>query len=287
MSIDTIDRILQAFDRRPLRYCRAEVDEAVTLRDEITPRLLAVLEDIATSPEDYDPNSLAHDYAVALLAHFREPKAHLPIIRAFSIDDESLEDIWGDLTTETLPILLVRTCAGNLDAIKMMVLDEETAEYVRWSAVSALSMAVFHGIAPREEVIGFLGGVFQHLDPERDDTFHAMIVDALTDLWPGEHFDAIKTAWDKRLIDPSIIDIADVEDAQETPKEEWLQRERERLEKSTPESVHDYISWFACFSDERHEPSPDDAQSARETASRQKKKAKRKMAAKSKKRNRR
>lgn len=45
----------------------------------------------------------AHTYAVALLAHFRETKAHLPLIRAFTIPDEQREFIWGDMLTETFP----------------------------------------------------------------------------------------------------------------------------------------------------------------------------------------
>ena len=52
----------------------------------------------------------AHVYAALLLSEFREPAAHELFIRAFSIPDEQLVDLWGDLTTETLPTFLYRTC---------------------------------------------------------------------------------------------------------------------------------------------------------------------------------
>jgi len=82
MSAEQIDRILHAFNGPPDRYRRDEVEEAVALREEITPRLLAILDEFATEPEKH---TLPHLYAVSLLAHFKEPKAHQPIIRAFNL----------------------------------------------------------------------------------------------------------------------------------------------------------------------------------------------------------
>ena len=41
MNTESIDRIIQAFDSSPDNYRRTEVEEALALREEITPRLLA------------------------------------------------------------------------------------------------------------------------------------------------------------------------------------------------------------------------------------------------------
>jgi hypothetical protein len=161
MSEERIRELIEAFDHFDNRYKRAEVDEAVTLREEITPHLIRILEELADDPRKYaDEEHNAHTYAVALLAHFREPAAHLPIIRAFSIGKEENEHIWGDMITETLPALLFQTCNGSLEAIKALVHDRGAYEYARGAAVEALTYAVARGEAKQEEIVEFLSGLF-------------------------------------------------------------------------------------------------------------------------------
>lgn len=143
-----IKELIAAFDVYDGRYKRQEMEEAVALQTEITPYLIRILEDIAADPEEYSLNEhYANMHAVALLAYFQEPAAHLPIINAFLIDEEYLDDLWGDMVTETLPALLFQTCKGSLDDIKRLVLNKDAHEYVRGAAVDALTYAVARGVA--------------------------------------------------------------------------------------------------------------------------------------------
>jgi len=130
MGEERIRELIETFDHFDKKYKRAEVEEAVTLREEITPHLIRILEELAADPRKYaDEEHYANTYAVALLAHFREPAAHLPIIRAFSIGEEVNDLLWGDMVTETLPALLFQTCNGSFEAIKAIVHDRGAFDY--------------------------------------------------------------------------------------------------------------------------------------------------------------
>ena len=96
------NELIAAFDVVSGKYLRGEVEEEVSLQEEITPLLINILEEISADPTHYiDEGHTAELYAVALLAHFRETKAHLPIIRAFSIPDEQRE--YTAITLKCLP----------------------------------------------------------------------------------------------------------------------------------------------------------------------------------------
>ncbi len=148
------EELVATFDDVTGNYKREEMEEALTLREEITPLLLAILDDLAAEPERYAAgNHHAEIYAVALLAHFRETRAHLPIIRAFSIPDEQREYLWSDMLTETLPALLCRTSGGDYTQILKIVRNRDAYEFLRSSAMEAIKLGVACGDLSREEGI--------------------------------------------------------------------------------------------------------------------------------------
>lgn len=287
MITEAIDRILQAFDGPTDKYRRAEVEEAVALRDEITPRLLGVLDELAAAPENFnDEHTLLHMYAVALLAHFKEPRAHLPIIRAFNLPPKVEYGLWAEMTTELLPALLFQTCAGKVDAIKELVLDKGANLMVRCSAMDALSLAALQGVVPREEVLGFFGGLFTGTEADRtSDLFWSSVASAATELWPQEILPAIEKAFEDDLIGEGSIGWEDVQESVSGPKEAWLASEKDRVEGHIPSDVHGYLSWLACFEPRKAATISDEKRVAREE--RDRRKAKKKAAKKAKKRNRR
>ena len=86
--------LIAAFDAVPKKYLRDEMKEAVFLQEEITPLLISILEEIAADPVCYiEEGHSSEVYTVAMLAHFRETKSHIPIIRAFPIPGEQRDYI--------------------------------------------------------------------------------------------------------------------------------------------------------------------------------------------------
>ena len=172
MSDFDVKALLFAFDQLGDSYLREEVEEALKHRDELVPHLITIIETVADNPLLYSLEQRnAHIYAAALLSHFGEPAAHRPFIRAFCIPEEQLIDIWGDMTTETLPTLLYRTSDGSMEAIKELVTNREADQYVRCAAMEALSYFVVFQPFHRDEVVRFLQGLFTGDEAARDSYF--------------------------------------------------------------------------------------------------------------------
>lgn len=289
MSEERVHEIIGAFDHFDGTYKRAEMEEALTFKEEITPHLIRILGELAADPARYAAEEhYANIYAVALLAHFRELSAHLPIIRAFCIDDESREILWGDMVTETLPALLFLTCNGSLDAIRELVLNKEAYDYVRGSAVDALAYAVARGVADRAEVIGFLSGLFTGTEADENSYLWCTIASVIADLHPEGAMEVIRKAYEDGLVYDGYIGLDEIEKDLLKDKEEVLERLSENVEDRISTDIHDYISRFACFRENEYKPRSEPVNTAQKAQKNWKKanRAKNSMAKKSKRKNR-
>ncbi|MBV5319218.1 MAG: DUF1186 domain-containing protein, partial [Desulfobulbaceae bacterium] len=206
MSAPEIQQLLFQFDQLSNTYLRAEVEEALTRQEEITPHLLRILETVAENPLRYAMEEHnGHVYAALLLSHFREPTAHLPLIRAFSLVEEQLVDLWGDTTTETLPTMLFRTCNGSVEAIKALIVNREVDQYVRCAAMEALSYVVAFDPLKRDEVVEFCEGLFSGEEAARESHFWGNLTATLCDLHPAHSMDIIRKAYDDGIISKGFI----------------------------------------------------------------------------------
>lgn len=240
--------LVASFDEFTGKYKSEEMEEALTLQEEITPLLLAVLDDIVTNPDEYAVGDHhAETYAVALLAHFRETRAHLPIIRAFSIPDEQREYIWADMLTETLPALLCRTSGGDYTHVLEIVRNRDAYEFLRSSAMEALKLGIVCGDLSREEGIALFATLFDESLAEPGDYFWASLVCDLLDLYPTELIDEIRALFAKGFVFEGEVSLDDVERTIAKGFDAVMADLEEKREWRLPEDVHDYLSWFACF----------------------------------------
>ena len=292
MPTADIQALLARFDYTDGVYLRDEMDIAVAQREAITPHLLALLDDLADNPLRYTLEGRnGHVYAVSLLSHFRETAAHRAIIRAFTVPREQLEELWGDMITETLPTLLHRTCGGSLDRIRALVVDREVDPFVRGAAIEALTFAVAEGVADRDETVAFVQGLFTGEEAEADSFFWSNLVATLCDLHPGDSMELIRRAYADNLVQQDYIAPEDVERSLAMDRAEAMDALRERTRRRMPADLHRYISWFAEFQPkEDRPPASTDREAARARQADRKKQAERarnKAAKKARKKNRR
>ena len=292
MPTADIQALLARFDYTDGVYLRDEMDIAVAQREAITPHLIALLDDLADNPLRYTLEGRnGHVYAVSLLSHFRETAAHRAIIRAFTVPWEQLEELWGDMITETLPTLLHRTCGGSLDRIRALVVDREVDLFVRGAAIEALTFAVAEGVADRDETVAFLEGLFTGEEAEADSFFWSNLVATLCDLHPGDSMELIRRAYADNLVQQDYIAPEDVERSLAMDRAEAMDALRERTRRRMPADLHRYISWFAEFQPkEDRPPASTDREAARARQADRKKQAERarnKAAKKARKKNRR
>lgn len=252
-----VAELIKAFDIFDGLYKRDEVDAAIALKEEITPHLLAILEDVVSDPTTYArENRFGNVYAAILLAYFKEPAAHLPLIRAFCIADEERENLWGDMVTATLPALLYQTCNGSFSAIKELAGNKEVYVYVRGAALEALTYAVAFGTITREEVIDYFLSLFTGEEADTDSVFWSYIVTLICDIHPEGAMDGIRRAFEEGLVFPGYVGMAEVEKELTRNKDEVLAELRVHTDRSISADIHDYCSWFSCFSEGGDEAMP-------------------------------
>jgi hypothetical protein len=287
MSAPEIQQLLFQFDQLSNTYLRTEVEEALTRQEEITPHLLRILETVAENPLRYAMEEHnGHVYAALLLSHFREPTAHLPLIRAFSLVEEQLVDLWGDTTTETLPTMLFRTCNGSVEAIKALIVNREVDQYVRCAAMEALSYVVAFDPLKRDEVVEFCEGLFSGEEAARESHFWGNLTATLCDLHPAHSMDIIRKAYDDGIISKGFIALKDVEIAAERDRDTAMESLRTWVTSRMPADIHNYISWFAEFNQQEYTAPPPVAPKSKAEAKKKTERAKNKEAKKTRKKNR-
>lgn len=286
-----IDELLKSFEIYDQKYKRDEIDEALTKREEITPHLIAVLEKVLQDPEKYadrDSNYWGHIYAFMLLGHFCETKAHDVIVDLFSLPNDLPSDLFGDSVTGDLPIVLLRTCGGNTERIKDLILNKSAYDYCRGSALEALSYTLIKGYITREEVLSFYRELFSE-EKSQSSPFHDILATCIYDIYPEELMDTIEKAYEEGVIHPGYIRYEDFTEILKGSKEKCLESLSATIQRRQIDNIHDSMSWWASFK-QPPESVPRDS-SIKSLKNKQKldkknKKPKRKQSKASKKRNR-
>lgn len=247
-----ITEILETFKHFKGIYEKDMVEAAIALKDEITPHLIAILEDLLSNPNKYmeDPDDFSPTYAVMLLGHFREARAHETLVDVFGLPGTLSYDLFGDLITEDLPMILLRTCNGSLEHIKALALNKNADDYCRGSALRAMAYATVNDIATREDVLAFYGTLFTGHEADEDSVLWDLLACRVKELYPEELMDTISRAFEDGLINPGMIDYDSFELVLGRGKEEHLNRLRKEFERRSLDNLHASMSWWACFDTE-------------------------------------
>lgn len=237
-----------------MKYKRAEIDEAVSRREEITPFLIDILKKALENPDKTieNHNYMGHSYALLLLGHFKEKSAHELILKLFSLPDEKSSDLFGDMVTETLPILLLNTCGGSFDGIKELALNTNAYEYCRGSALKAMNFGVAEGSISREEVLSFYKTILENRKSEPSSFFFDELASCVCDIYPEELMDIITECYEDDYIHPGYIGLDSFEEALTAGKEECLELIKKDMEYRCPDDIHAVMSGWACFEENQN-----------------------------------
>lgn len=242
--------ILKSFEFYDKIYKRDAVEAAISNRIEITPHLISILNNVKETPEkytDHDNPYFEHIYAFMLLGYFKEVKSHDILIDIFSLPGDLPEDLYGDFITGDLPIILLRTCGGNTDRIKELILNKHAYEYCRGAALEALSYAVIEGYESREDVLSFYNGLFTGNEVSSPSCFHDVLATCVYDLYPDTLKKTIDDAYDNGLISPGYISQEEFENVLQTGKEKCVEYLKKKVQDRQIDNLHDSMSWWACF----------------------------------------
>lgn len=247
MEINDLLKSLETYDKN---YKRDEIDEALTKREEITPHLISILGKVLQDPEKYadrESDYWGHIYAFMLLGHFCETKAHDVIVDLFSLPNDLPSDLFGDSVTEDLPIVLLRTCGGNTERIRDLILNKSAYDYCRGSALQALSYALIEDYITREELLSFYQKLFSEKELSPGSAFYDILATCVYDIYPEELMETIEKAYDEGLIHPGYIGQEDFTETLKVGREKALDNLRAKIQERQIDNIHDSMSWWACF----------------------------------------
>src|ERR1035437_5368353 len=133
MLMMTIPEILKELESYTGRFPMKAMQAAIEQREAITPELLHVLESVAEDPVKHAERKdyMLHDFALYLLAQFREKRAYAPIVKMFSAPGETPFDLVGDTVTGGLSRILASVYDGNPAPLRDLVESDKVNEYVR------------------------------------------------------------------------------------------------------------------------------------------------------------
>ncbi len=288
MPSDEITAILQALERFSGEYDQEAIDAAIAHREEITPHLIDSLEKVAADPSVYleDEGYYLFIYAFMLLGHFQETRAHQAIVKVFSLSGDILSELFGDLTTEYLAIVLLRTCGGDFNLIKSLILNRQAHAWARGEAARALVYAVVAGQLPRDEVLTLFSTLFTGDEAEPRSPFWGLIADNILDLYPQELMPVIEDATARGLLDGGYLVEEDFDRALESSVDKSLECVRQEMEQSPWNDLHGLMSGWSCFHEGQRAPSSIPVDTPTTKNKKAQKKKKKKMAKASRRKNR-
>jgi hypothetical protein len=286
-----VQEILQQFATNAGTFPREAVAQAIAQREAITPELLRVLAEAQHHIEDLpESDSMAHIYAMYLLAQFREPRAYPLIVEFFSIPGDIALDTTGDVATEDLGRILASVSCGDIRLMTALVENEHANEYVRVAALRGLVTLVVCREQSRDDIVAYYHQLFQG-KIARDGSFvWTGLVAASNDLYPEELYDDIKPAYDEELIETAFIGLDDIDETLQHGKERALDALQRNQRYSLITDAITEMEWWACFHPEGHavpNVSPVAPPSVKQVQHKAKDKRKRKLAKAARRRNRR
>ena len=208
-----IVELLDELDRYWGPFPRYLIDECIARREEITPVLLEILEELGAHPEAWpEQEGMVHIYAMYLLAYFRETRAYPVLVALFSHPGEAILDLTGDAVLNNGSQMLTSVCGGDLSGIKALIEGEQVNEYVRGLSMEALVFLVIAGRLTRDDVVPYFLELFQKMERRPGYHWDALAM-AAVDLWPKETLDELKRAFADGLIGEDVMEWKEIEAA--------------------------------------------------------------------------
>ncbi len=251
--METIE-ILHRFERVTGKFERAAVEAAVARREEITPELLRILEDMVERAAELDAEGdyMAHLYAMFLLAQFRETRAYPLVVRFASLPGDLLDSLCGDFITGDLGNVLASVCGGDLAGIQSLIENETTDQWVRGSGLHGLLTLVAAGQKSRDEIVNYFASLFRGKLVRKWSHVWDALVSASTDLYPEELLSDIEQAFEEELVDPRYIDLDYIKGKLALGKGRVLADLQNNPHYNLIDDTAAAMEWWACFREDGH-----------------------------------
>ncbi|UCF02391.1 MAG: DUF1186 domain-containing protein [Deltaproteobacteria bacterium] len=112
MTEEKLSQTLRALESYDGTYKREYVNAAIEMKEEITPYLIEILKKVLSNPAEYTAREDYHAYiyALMLLGHFGEHRAHKPIVELFSQPGDIPDKLHFNLDSQDLDSMRLLFC---------------------------------------------------------------------------------------------------------------------------------------------------------------------------------
>ena len=226
-------------------FPEAAVARVVSCREEATPHLLGVLERFPErwAAGEVEKDEMLLDYAMHLLAEFRESRAYRPLIRIARMAEA--DEILGDIIAGGLDKILAAVWDGDVKPLCELIGDPMADEYARASGLSALGVLFRGGHLERAQLLALLEAAYA-TNVEREpiivwDTWAAMTADFGLE----EELERVRALYDEGLADPGFEPL----DSVEARLLERKDCESEPSQYACFTTASEEMGWWYCFTD--------------------------------------
>lgn len=240
----TIPEILKALESDAGEFPREALEAAIQQREAITPELLSIVEKVSEKPESTPKNSLAHVFALFLLAQFREKRAFVPLVRMVSHPGETAFELLDDAVCDDLGRLLGSLYDGNTVLLEALVESDAVNEYVRSAALDAFVVLENTGQMSRETVLEYFRSLFERRLLGDNSLLWGCLASLVADLPAPELLSEVRQAYAEDMVDEMMVTLKEVERDAAAPN----RRQMKRYVLIT-DAIAEMESW-ACFRDD-------------------------------------
>lgn len=211
-------------------------------KTEIIPYLLKELEKVIDSINAKNLNiPIFVDYAVFLLAEFKEKKAYPLILKLLSFEFLDYFDYVGDGVMDKVPSILASVYDGNIKGINKIIENKKIDDYSRDRVFTFYQYLYENKLISEEELVSYLRKVIKLYDYE-EDSIYDTILGLIIDCHLVSMIDDVKELFDKNVINPVMrggyIEFID-------SLFDYNNITKENIREIS--NVEDIMSWWACF----------------------------------------
>jgi hypothetical protein len=190
------------------------LDALMTLRQKWSDArdpLLAALQAYASGADRSEDNASRAFFGLHMLAEKRDAEAFAPLV-AVALEGQTLYEMLGDGTTETLPSLLISLCGGDFSSLRTIVETPEADEWARVAAIEALAWFTHTGEIPLDETRKTFSHWFETLQPRETHVVWYGVQAGVALLGFGDLEPQVARVFRQKLVDNTILAFEDFQD---------------------------------------------------------------------------
>ncbi|MCA9217126.1 MAG: DUF1186 domain-containing protein, partial [Planctomycetales bacterium] len=248
------ERIMSELDSAGRKLPVEAIKEVRAHRDILVPYLIASLENAMSTVRDRkELDEEASFFAVFLLVEMEIEEAYPVLLDLFRLPGTLTEQVLGDGAHDLAGSILAVCSRGDISIIDEIIADRNIDMFQRWSVMHTYINLVRDKTIDRQQAINSLLHQLQVCIRDDDHDLITPLVCELGDLAAEDALETIRVAFERGLVDESVVSLESIESEIASPSE-TLDRTFGNCCPTGISDTIDDLSWWASFREEPSHP---------------------------------